>query len=94
MHLVCVQIHSSRYLRHLVQKDLTYILKGIVHPKLKLYSSSTHHSADGGVGEVCESTKHFRSLESKLCSCGVIQVSAFKFNSKRGHFKFLGELSL
>ena len=28
-----------------------------------MYSLSTHHFADGGVGKVIESTKHFRSTE-------------------------------
>ena len=37
-------------------------LKGIVHRKMKIHSLSTHHCADGGVGEVFESTKHFWSV--------------------------------
>ena len=34
---------------------------------MKIHSLSTHPHDDGGVGEVCESTKHFWSLhwESK-----------------------------
>ena len=40
--------------------------KGIVHPKMYLHSLSTYHYADRGVGEVFDSTKHFRSLRSKL----------------------------
>ena len=32
---------------------------------MKMNSSSTYHYADGRVGEVFESTKHFRSLRGK-----------------------------
>ena len=32
---------------------------------MKVHSLSTRHYADGGVGEVFESTKHFRSLMGK-----------------------------
>ena len=35
---------------------------------MEIHSLSTHHYADGGVGEVFESTKHFRSLRGKQCS--------------------------
>ncbi|CAB1432537.1 unnamed protein product [Pleuronectes platessa] len=31
--------------------ELVWFLKGIVHRKMKMYSLSTHHYADGGVGE-------------------------------------------
>ena len=44
-------------------------VKGIVHRKIKMNSSSTHQYFDGGVGEVSESTKHFWSFRGKLrCS--------------------------
>ena len=39
----------------------------MVHQKLKIPSLSTHHYADGGVGEVFESIKHFRSFRCKQC---------------------------
>ena len=39
--------------------------KGIVHAEMKIHSLSTHHYADGGVGEVFESTKHFWSFRGK-----------------------------
>ena len=32
-------------------------LKGTVHQKMEIHPLSTHHYADGGVGEVFESTK-------------------------------------
>ena len=35
---------------------------GIVHPKMKIHSLSSHHYAHGGVGEVFESKKHFWSF--------------------------------
>ena len=35
-----------------------FVFKGIVHSKIKIHSLSTDHYADGGVGEVFESTKH------------------------------------
>ena len=31
----------------------------LFHPKIVIQSLSTHHYADGGVGEVFESTEHF-----------------------------------
>ena len=34
---------------------------------MKSYSLSTHHYADGGVGEVFESTKHLRSSRGEQC---------------------------
>ena len=37
--------------------------EGIVHPEMRIPSLSTHHYADGGVGEVFESTKQI--LESQ-----------------------------
>ena len=40
--------------------------------KMKLHSLSSHHYADGGVGEVFESTKHIWSLRGKHC-CSRIQ---------------------
>ena len=42
--------------------------------KNKMYSLSTHPYADGGVGEVFESTKHFWSLRGKQ-QCSQIQYS-------------------
>ena len=39
------------------------IVKGIVHPKRKVNSLSTHLYADGRVGEGFESTKHFWRLK-------------------------------
>ena len=33
-------------------------VKGIIHPKIKIHYLS-HHYADGGVGDVFDSTKHF-----------------------------------
>ena len=40
----------------------TWYLKGIVQRKIEICSLSTHHYANGEVGEMFESTKHFRSL--------------------------------
>ena len=39
--------------------NLHLSIKGTVHPKMEIHSVSTHHCADGGVGEVFESIKHF-----------------------------------
>ena len=36
---------------------------------MQIPSLSTHHYADGGVGEVFESTKHFWSLKLDLEVC-------------------------
>ena len=49
--------------------------KGIVQPKMKMMSLSTHHYADGGVGE---STKHFLSSRGKQC-CSQIQYNWSKW---------------
>ena len=38
------------------------LFKGTVHPEMKMHSLSTHPYADGGVGELLESTKHLWSL--------------------------------
>ena len=35
---------------------------------MKIQSISSHHYADGGVGEVFESTRHFWSFRGKLYS--------------------------
>ena len=53
--------------------ELRLKLKGIVHRKMKMHSLATHHDADGGVGEVCESTEHFWSLRGKQC-CSQIGI--------------------
>ena len=71
-------------------------LKGIAHRIMKMYLLSTHHYADGGVGELFESTKHFRSFRGKhnmspYCG-GVIQVSAIcSYSTQNGviHIMFL-----
>ena len=54
------------------------VLKGIVHRKMRMYPLSTHHNADGGVGEVFESTKHFWSFRGKFC-CSQIQYNWSKW---------------
>ena len=54
------------------------ILKGIVHRKIEMHSLSTQHYADGKVGEVFESTKHFWSLRGKLC-INTIEVTSDSF---------------
>ena len=40
-------------------------IKGIVHRKMKMPSFPTHHFADGGAGEVFESTEHIWSFRGQ-----------------------------
>ena len=40
-------------------------IKGIVHRKMKIHPLAAHHYTGGGLGDVFESTKHFRSVRGK-----------------------------
>ena len=58
-------------LQHSVAPHWTLMLqfvKGIVHPKMNIHKLSTHHYANGGVGEVFEFTRHFWSFRVQQCS--------------------------
>ena len=52
--------------------EVTEVTEAKVQRKMKIHSWSTHHYADGGVGEVFESTKRFWSFRDKQC-CSQIQ---------------------
>ena len=59
--------------------------KGKVQQKITINSLSTHHCADGGVGEVFESTKHFWSVNSVAAKSSTIEVNGdhlFKLKKK------------
>ncbi len=52
-------------------------LKGIVHPKIKIQSLSTHPHADGKLGEALEFTKHCRSFTGRRCCSDIHIIEAY-----------------
>ena len=53
------------------------LVKGIVHPKMKIQSLSTHHDADGGVGEVLtpQNTTGVTGVNSVAAKSNTIEVA-------------------
>ena len=75
-------LRRSKRLMKTTSVAINYV-KGIVHPKIKLQSLSTHHCADGGVGQVFESTKHLRRFRGeKLATQRQIQYKWSKWKVK------------
>ncbi len=54
------------------------IHKGIVHPKFKIQSISTHPHSDGRSGEIFLSTKHYWSFTGKRAA---VVIQAIVVNS-------------
>ena len=55
--------HRTPPTSHVSYPPVCFCFKVIVHRKRKIDPLSTHHYADRGVGEVFDSTKHFRSFQ-------------------------------